>query len=122
LLVSTASVFLTFFCLVLGIICRLNFGKGLLRYRKSSPKVARPPRLLISTAVNAHESLPGDDFVPITRGGDLEKVSFPSNEKPVPTFSGQHTSSCTAFSILTLYFFKSHFWIWIRSAGALADV
>ncbi|KAJ7923081.1 hypothetical protein B0H13DRAFT_1981617 [Mycena leptocephala] len=69
LLVSTASVFLTFFCLVLGIICRLNFGKGLLRY------------------LNAHESLPGDDFVPITRGGDLEKVSFPSNEKPVPTFS-----------------------------------
>ncbi|KAF7340022.1 B-block-TFIIIC domain-containing protein [Mycena venus] len=68
-IVATASVCLAFMSFVLGVVCRLNFGKGLLRY------------------LNAHESLPGDDFTPVTHGGDPEKVSFPSNEKPVPTFS-----------------------------------
>jgi len=68
-IVSSASVFLTLLSFLLGVICRYNFGKGLLRY------------------LNAQESLPGDDFVPITRGDDMEKVSFPSTEKPVPTYS-----------------------------------
>ncbi|KAJ7456580.1 hypothetical protein FB451DRAFT_1342099 [Mycena latifolia] len=68
-IVASASVFLTLMSFVLGVICRYNFGKGLLRY------------------LNAQEALPGDDFVPITRGEDIEKVSFPSNEKPMPTFS-----------------------------------
>ncbi|KAJ7102343.1 hypothetical protein B0H15DRAFT_985164, partial [Mycena belliarum] len=68
-IMSSASVFLTLLSFGLGVICRCNFGKGLLRY------------------LNAQEVLPGDDFVPITRGEDLEKVSFPSNEKPMPTFS-----------------------------------
>ncbi|KAJ7630524.1 hypothetical protein FB45DRAFT_793057 [Roridomyces roridus] len=68
-IISTASVALTLIAFVLGIVCRMNFGKGLLRY------------------LNAQESLPGDDFEPITRPGDIEKVAFPSNEKPVPTFS-----------------------------------
>ncbi|KAJ7042664.1 hypothetical protein C8F04DRAFT_1076686 [Mycena alexandri] len=69
-IITSASVFLTLVSFTLGVICRLNFGKGLLRY------------------LNAQESLPGDDFVPITRGGDdMEKVAFPSNEKPVPTYS-----------------------------------
>jgi hypothetical protein len=68
-IVASASVLLAFISFVLGVVCRLNFGKGLLRY------------------LNAHESLPGDDFTPVTHGGDPEKVSFPSNEKPVPTFS-----------------------------------
>ncbi|KAJ7275458.1 hypothetical protein B0H12DRAFT_1207933 [Mycena haematopus] len=68
-IMSTASVFLALVSCVLGVVCRLNFGKGLLRY------------------LNAHESLPGDDFASVTYNGDPEKVSFPSNEKPVPTFS-----------------------------------
>ncbi|KAJ7124738.1 hypothetical protein C8R43DRAFT_1030586 [Mycena crocata] len=68
-LMASASVFLTLVSFLLGVVCRFNFGKGLLRY------------------LNAQEALPGDDFVAITRGDDIEKVSFPSNEKPVPTFS-----------------------------------
>ncbi|KAJ6626849.1 hypothetical protein B0H10DRAFT_1996874 [Mycena sp. CBHHK59/15] len=71
-IVASASVFLTLMSFILGVVCRYNFGRGLLRY------------------LNAQEALPGDDFVPITRGGDdIEKVSFPSNEKPIPTFSGE---------------------------------
>jgi hypothetical protein len=66
---ASASAFLALVSCVLGVACRLNFGKGLLRY------------------LDAHESLPGDDFAPVTRNGDPEKVAFPSNEKPVPTFS-----------------------------------
>jgi len=68
-LMASASVFLTLVSFVLGVICRYNFGKGLLRY------------------LNAQEPLPGDDFEPINRPEDVEKVAFPSNEKPVPTFS-----------------------------------
>ncbi|KAJ7655225.1 hypothetical protein DFH06DRAFT_1046920 [Mycena polygramma] len=68
-IMASASLGLTTLSFVLGVLCRLNFGKGLLRY------------------LNAHESLPGDDFVPVTGGEDPEKVSFPSTEKPVPTFS-----------------------------------
>ncbi|KAJ7293166.1 hypothetical protein C8J57DRAFT_1041078 [Mycena rebaudengoi] len=68
-IMSLVSVFLALLSFILGVVCRCNFGKGLLRY------------------LTAQESLPGDDFVPITRGEDMEKVAFPSNEKPVPTFS-----------------------------------
>ncbi|KAJ4483096.1 hypothetical protein C8J55DRAFT_558078 [Lentinula edodes] len=54
----------------LGIVCCLNFGKGLLlRY------------------LNAREPLPGDDFTPVNHGSDPEKVEFPSNQQPIPTFS-----------------------------------
>ncbi|KAJ7596724.1 hypothetical protein C8J56DRAFT_1106125 [Mycena floridula] len=67
-LMATASVVLTLAAFVLGVICRYNFGKGLPRY------------------LNAQEPLPGDDFSPVY-SSDLEKVDFPSNEKPIPTFS-----------------------------------
>jgi len=67
---ASASVILTLMSAILGVICRFNFGKGLSRY------------------LNAHQTLPGDDFTPVTPGGtDLEKVAFPSNEKPIPTYS-----------------------------------
>jgi hypothetical protein len=33
-LIASSSVILTFVALILGLICRLNFGKGLPRYRK----------------------------------------------------------------------------------------
>jgi len=62
---ASASVFLTIVAFVLGVVCRYNFGKGLLRY------------------LNAQELLPGED---LTRSS-TEKVQFPSNQKPIPTFS-----------------------------------
>ncbi|KAF5384691.1 hypothetical protein D9757_006242 [Collybiopsis confluens] len=66
---ASVSVALTVLAFVLGIVCILNFGKGLLRY------------------LNAQEPLPGDDFAPVTYGTDPEKVAFPSNHQPIPTFS-----------------------------------
>ncbi|KAL0577589.1 hypothetical protein V5O48_004387 [Marasmius crinis-equi] len=68
-LMAIASVFLTLTAFVLGVICRYNFGKGLPRY------------------LSAQEPLPGDDFTPVYHTSDIEKVDFPSNEKPIPTFS-----------------------------------
>jgi hypothetical protein len=65
---ASASVFLTVTCFLLGVICRINFGKGLVRY------------------MNAQESLPDDDFV-YDNGSDIEKVDYPSNEKAIPTYS-----------------------------------
>jgi hypothetical protein len=52
----------------LGVVCRFNFGKGLVRY------------------INAEENLPGDDFV-YDNASDVEKVAYPSNEKAIPTYS-----------------------------------
>ncbi|KAI0786109.1 hypothetical protein C8Q75DRAFT_304199 [Abortiporus biennis] len=68
---ASASVFLTFTSLVMGIICRCNFGKGLARY------------------LNGQEELSDDDFVPVSfeKGGDIEKFEFPSTVAPIPTFS-----------------------------------
>lgn len=42
-----------------------------------------------SPLVNAQGPLDGDDFVPFYPGdsSDPEKVDFPSNEKPIPTYS-----------------------------------
>lgn len=33
-IIAVASVLLTVSCLIFGILCRMNFGKGLLRYRE----------------------------------------------------------------------------------------
>ncbi|KAE9410659.1 hypothetical protein BT96DRAFT_961456 [Gymnopus androsaceus JB14] len=60
-LMACSSVALTVLAFVLGI--------GLPRY------------------LNAQEPLPGDDFTPVTYGSDPEKVDFPSNHQPIPTFS-----------------------------------
>ncbi|EPQ61083.1 hypothetical protein GLOTRDRAFT_113542 [Gloeophyllum trabeum ATCC 11539] len=71
-IITSASVFLTLMTFVLGVICRLNFGKGLPRY------------------LNAQEPLPGDDFEPVSPGSekmDEEKVQFPDHSVPVPTYS-----------------------------------
>ncbi|EIN13407.1 hypothetical protein PUNSTDRAFT_48389 [Punctularia strigosozonata HHB-11173 SS5] len=74
-----ASAFLVLISFVLGVICRVNFGKGLPRY------------------LNAQEPLPGDDFATVTPGDveaayneKEEKVEFPSTtggSRPIPTFS-----------------------------------
>lgn len=65
---TSASVFLTLVGFILGIICRFNFGKGLIRY------------------LNAEEPIP-EDFVPVNYGDDLEKIAFPTDDRRVPTFS-----------------------------------
>lgn len=65
---ASASVFLTLVAFILGIICRINFGKGLIRY------------------LNAEEPIP-EDFVPVNYGDDLEKIAFPTDDRKVPTFS-----------------------------------
>ncbi|KAK0208401.1 hypothetical protein DFS33DRAFT_1459194 [Desarmillaria ectypa] len=70
---ATASVLLTVTTFILGIMCRFNFGKGLSRY------------------LDAQEPLPGDDFTTVY-SSDIEKVHFPSNEKPIPTFSASFGS------------------------------
>ncbi|EGO02711.1 hypothetical protein SERLA73DRAFT_47119, partial [Serpula lacrymans var. lacrymans S7.3] len=69
-LITTASVFLTFVSFVLGVMGRVNFGKGLVRY------------------LNAEEPLPGDTFTYVSpTGKDIEKSPFPFSERTVPTFS-----------------------------------
>lgn len=65
---ASASVFLTLVALILGIICRINFGKGLIRY------------------LNAEEPIP-EDFVPVNYGDDIEKIAFPTDDRKVSTFS-----------------------------------
>lgn len=65
---TTASVFLALVAFILGIICRINFGKGLIRY------------------LNAEEPIP-EDFVPVNYEDDLEKIAFPTDDRRVPTFS-----------------------------------
>ncbi|TRM66004.1 hypothetical protein BD626DRAFT_546389 [Schizophyllum amplum] len=64
--IAGISVTLALMALILGVICRCNFGKGLLRY------------------LQAEQPLPGDNFTP---SNDVEKVSFPNNSAPVPTYS-----------------------------------
>ncbi|KAI0320446.1 hypothetical protein OF83DRAFT_584078 [Amylostereum chailletii] len=69
---SVISAVLTLICLVVGIFCRINFGKGLPHY------------------LNAEESLPGDDFIRVTpeKGySDPEKIDFPSADQPIPTYT-----------------------------------
>ncbi|KZT22145.1 hypothetical protein NEOLEDRAFT_1150266 [Neolentinus lepideus HHB14362 ss-1] len=66
--VTSASVFLTLMTFILGVICRMNFGKGLPRY------------------LNAQEPLPGDNFGSDEKT-DEEKVAFPGQNVPIPTFS-----------------------------------
>ncbi|KXN81126.1 hypothetical protein AN958_06080 [Leucoagaricus sp. SymC.cos] len=76
-IIATVSVILTVACLILGLICRMNFGKGLPRY------------------LNSQEELPGGEFGIVTPeyesyGYDNEKVDFPSTEKPMPTFNAAY--------------------------------
>ncbi|KAJ3509801.1 hypothetical protein NLJ89_g5026 [Agrocybe chaxingu] len=85
-IMAAASVFLTCLAIVLGVTCRFNFGKGLARY------------------LNAHQSLPDDDFpVPYTyNGSDVEKVAFPSSEKPLPTYASYDDFAPSTYSGSTM--------------------
>ncbi|RPD63261.1 hypothetical protein L227DRAFT_522304 [Lentinus tigrinus ALCF2SS1-6] len=69
-LMTTAAVLLILTTLILGIFCRINFGKGLTRY------------------LNAHEELTDSAYnSPVEKTYDSEKFAFPSNDDPVPTYS-----------------------------------
>ncbi|KAF9821816.1 hypothetical protein IEO21_00246 [Rhodonia placenta] len=72
-IMASVSVLLALVTLSLGIVCRVNFGKGLPRY------------------LNAQEPLPDDDFLPTVvdskLGEDVEKAAFPSNDLPIPTYN-----------------------------------
>ncbi|KAI9068033.1 hypothetical protein FKP32DRAFT_1562565 [Trametes sanguinea] len=68
-LMTTAAVLLIVTTLILGIVCRINFGKGLTRY------------------LNAQEELAEDDYQTPGEKADSEKVAFPSTDLPIPTYS-----------------------------------
>lgn len=68
-IMASASVFLTVVCFVLGVICRFNFGKGLLRY------------------LSPHQVVVPNDYDVYHGATDIEKVEFPSDDKLVPTYS-----------------------------------
>ncbi|KAH8100487.1 hypothetical protein BXZ70DRAFT_1022326, partial [Cristinia sonorae] len=68
-LMTSASVFLTAVTLVLGIICRINFGRGLRHH------------------LEAEELIEDDDTTYYDEKSDYEKVAFPPSNAPVPTFS-----------------------------------
>lgn len=71
----TASIAFSTISFALGVACRINFGKGLPRY------------------LDAHEQLSeGPDFAPVNIGKDVEKVNFPSTDKPMPTFADSFDS------------------------------
>ncbi|PFH54763.1 hypothetical protein AMATHDRAFT_301 [Amanita thiersii Skay4041] len=83
-IMSCASVFLTCVSLVMGTVCRFNFGKGLLRYLSTQTFIA------------------GSD-VRSTYSLDLEKVEFPTSEKLIPTYASAFGSSPKALYFGELY-------------------
>lgn len=87
-IMACISVFLTVVSFIFGVICRFNFGKGLLRYRELHPIIFLLFIALLSLGiVSAEQPLPDDDYVDDYGSSDIEKVDFPSNEKPIPTYS-----------------------------------
>lgn len=77
-IITIASALLIITTFVLGLLCRLNFGKGLLRH------------------LSSQEILPGDEFGIVTPEQETEKVDFPITEKPMPTFHAAYGSGTSA--------------------------
>jgi len=75
--IASASVLLTIFSFILGIVCRLNFGKGLPQYLKGE------------------RSLDDKDSIPRSPS-DTEKVAFPTNERPISTLAESLPSAVEA--------------------------
>lgn len=69
-LMATTSVVLTLLSTILGVVCRLNFGKGLARY------------------LNPHQGLDGGAHYYSDGYADTEKVAFPPYGQPIPTYAG----------------------------------
>ena len=88
-IMASASVVLTLLSVILGVICRMNFGKGLARYCQSlSCLYSYYYAHSYSKKVNAHQLLEDEeDFSTGYENSDMEKVAFPSSEKPLPTYA-----------------------------------
>lgn len=87
--IATLSAILALTDLILGIVCRLNFGKGLPNYCEKIT-VAWVPCCADFLLVNAQEPLSEDTFIQARSAeGNAydEKVDFPSTENPIRTFS-----------------------------------
>jgi hypothetical protein len=88
-LIASGSVLLTLMALILGVVCRLNFGKGLSHYRKL--EALRISAELNPFVVSAQEPIPDDGipdpYMSPTGESDPEKVDFPSHTDAIPTFS-----------------------------------
>ena len=83
---TSTSVFLALTAFILGIVCRINFGKGLVQCREFELFILLLLSRAYAVAVNAEEPIP-DDFVPVNYGDDPEKFPFPSDSRAVPTYS-----------------------------------
>lgn len=70
-IMASTSVFLTALSFILGVVCRFNFGKGLLKYLGNQGDVA-------------------DDTSMYSEKKDIESFAFPSNTL-VPTFASSYT-------------------------------
>jgi len=68
-LMATASFVLTLLSAILGVVCRLNFGKGLARY------------------LNARQGLDADAHYYSGEYDDMEKVAFPAYGEPAPAYA-----------------------------------
>lgn len=86
---ATVSGLLVLIGLIVGIMCRLNFDKGLSHYRKQLPCLRGIFTFTPLLPVNAEEPLSGDDFIQAVpdEGPTFEKVDFPSTRHSIPTFS-----------------------------------
>lgn len=87
--ITSASVFLTLMALVVGIWCRMNFGKGLKRHCKLFHFMNfKYEFMAFCFSVQGQERLSdGDTFAREDEKLDVEKVEFPSTEWPLPTYS-----------------------------------
>lgn len=89
-LMASGSALLTVMACIMGLICRMNFGRGLLRYCKLASYSHDFPSLNFSfcNIVTAQEPIL-DEAVPDVYHPSTndEKVDFPSHAQIIPTFS-----------------------------------
>lgn len=77
---ATASVVLTLLSAILGVVCRLNFGKGLARYRRFFNHVIHSVKRIQKSTVNPHQESDGDASDGCT---DIKKPAFPTYGQPI---------------------------------------
>jgi hypothetical protein len=105
---ASVSVFLTFVGMILGIVCRLNFHKGVTCYRVSLPSWIVPlDRLNFVLAVDSNQQV---------CEGDVEKVAFPASEKPFAFFGKHKNDSTCKFGFKSSFDTTVHFVTFPQSA------
>ncbi|KAG6908040.1 hypothetical protein DXG01_006402 [Tephrocybe rancida] len=95
---TVASLVLIIASIVLGVICRLNFGKGLAQYRTSPSATGLPLETLLTlkTAVHAEAALASTNFAPEVFKHDEEKEIMDLDFKVPATFEGTDEAFYTA--------------------------